>query len=109
MLKVINLSLNQELNRLGLRKHPDKTFIGRVENGFDFLGSHIGPGELKLAKKTIDSFIIRSLRLYEQEPAVSRQRRLEAYITNWMRWANGGLGCSRPVVERGSSRPVSLT
>ena len=92
MLKMINLSLNQELNRLGLRKHPDKTFIGRLENGYDFLGYHIGPGELRLAKKTIENFINRSLRLYEQKPPESRQRRLEAYITNWMRWAYGGPG-----------------
>ena len=24
--------------RFGLKKHPDKTFIGRIERGFDFLG-----------------------------------------------------------------------
>ena len=28
---------------LNLEKHPDKTFIGRVEKGFDFLGYHFGP------------------------------------------------------------------
>ena len=25
---------------LNLEKHPDKTFIGRIERGFDFLGYH---------------------------------------------------------------------
>ncbi len=29
---------NQVLASLGLEKHPDKDFIGRIERGFDFLG-----------------------------------------------------------------------
>jgi len=84
--------VNEQLNVLGLHKHPDKTFIGRVEKGFDFLGYHFGPEALSLAEKTIDNFINNALRLYEQEPPVSRQGRLEAYTTNWIRWAYGGLG-----------------
>ncbi len=31
---------NVILNRLKLKKHPDKTFIGRVEKGFNFPGYH---------------------------------------------------------------------
>ena len=30
-------AVNLALGVLGLEKHPDKTFIGRVERGFDFL------------------------------------------------------------------------
>ncbi len=30
----------------------DKTFIGRIEKGFDFLGYHFGPDGLCVAKKT---------------------------------------------------------
>jgi len=50
-----------------LEKHPDKTVIGRVEKGFDFLGYHISPEGLSLAKKTVENFITRAIRLYEQE------------------------------------------
>jgi hypothetical protein len=32
--------VNRGLDALGLAKHPDKTFIGRTEKGFDFLGYH---------------------------------------------------------------------
>ena len=32
--------VNQTLNELRVEKHPDKTFIGRPEKGFDFLGYH---------------------------------------------------------------------
>jgi len=46
-----------ELNRvfagLGLDKHPDETFIGRVERGFDFLGYRFSPSELTVAAPTI--------------------------------------------------------
>ena len=32
------LVMNQVLSSLGLEQHPDKTFIGHLERGFDFLG-----------------------------------------------------------------------
>jgi RNA-directed DNA polymerase len=30
--------VNQTLNELKVEKHPDKTFIGQIDKGFDFLG-----------------------------------------------------------------------
>ena len=53
---------------LRLEKHPDKTFIGRIEKGFDFLGYHFSPEGLSMAEKTIEKFLARADRLYEQEP-----------------------------------------
>jgi len=35
--------LNQTFDELKLEKHPGKTFIGRIERGFDFLGYHFSP------------------------------------------------------------------
>ena len=32
--------LNQIFSQLKLVQHPNKTFIGRIEKGFDFLGYH---------------------------------------------------------------------
>ncbi len=34
---------NRVLEQLKVEKHPDKTFIGRVARGFDFLGYHFTP------------------------------------------------------------------
>jgi len=42
--------LTQELNKLKLAKHPDKTFIGRASRGFDFLGYHFAPGRLPTSR-----------------------------------------------------------
>ena len=73
--------------------HPDKTFIGHVERGFDFLGYHFGPEGLSLAKKTIEGFVARCIRLYEQEPEeASASARLGRYVRRWIRWAGAGLG-----------------
>ncbi len=47
-------AVNGMLGSLGLEKHPDKTFIGRIERGFDFLGYHFGPDGLSVAKKTAE-------------------------------------------------------
>ncbi len=60
--------VNQVLRSLNLEKHPDKTFIGRIERGFDFLGYHFRPDRLSVATKTIENFVARAIRLYEQEP-----------------------------------------
>ncbi len=38
--------MNQVFNDLVLEQHPDKTLIGRVGRGFDFLGYHFKPNEL---------------------------------------------------------------
>ncbi|MGO9121261.1 MAG: hypothetical protein ACLQPD_27075 [Desulfomonilaceae bacterium] len=48
--------LNETFSELKLQKHPDKTCMGRIEKGFDFLGYHFSPHGLTLAQKTIDKF-----------------------------------------------------
>ena len=69
-----------------------KTFIGRIERGFDFLGYHFSPAGLSVAQKTVDNFLQRALRLYEQEPGEPLDTsRLGAYVKRWAAWAKGGL------------------
>ena len=77
---------------LPLEKHPDKTFIGRIERGFDFLGYHFGPEGLTMAARTIEQFVERAIRLYEQEPgAASTDSRFGMYVRRWAGWAEAGL------------------
>ena len=84
--------LNQTFAELGLEKHPDKTFIGRIEKGFDFLGYHFSREGLTVAKATIEKFVNRATRLYEQdrEEPLSPSR-LGLYINRWRGWVGGGL------------------
>ena len=60
-------AVNHVLGSLQLGKHPDKTFIGRIERGFDFLGYHFTPEGVMVAKATIERFVERATRLYEQD------------------------------------------
>ena len=85
-------AVNEVLGSLQLEKHPDKTFIGRIERGFDFLGYHFGPEGLTLAAKTIEQFVERALRLYEQEPGeLGGSSQLGLYVRRWVRWTEAGL------------------
>ncbi len=107
--------LNRFLNLFGFNQHPDKTFIGRVEKGFDWLGYQFdhtgvtGPAARALSKFLLN---IRNLqggrkcgfcrepkihRLYEQArhatPAQQTEiaQRVADYKTRWQRWLLAGL------------------
>ncbi len=85
-------AVNEVLGGLCLEKHPDKTFIGKIERGFDFLGYHFSPEGLTVAKATIQKFVARAIRLYEQdrrEPFGSP--RFGSYVRRWVRWTGAGL------------------
>ena len=46
-----------------------------------------------MAKKTIERFIARCIRLYEQEPEEAlASARLGLYVRRWIRWTGAGLG-----------------
>jgi len=85
-------AVNESLSALRLEKHPDKTFIGKIQRGFDFLGYRFGAAVLKLAEATIGKFVEQATWLYEQ----GRRERgkaplLGAYVRRWLGWATGGL------------------
>ncbi len=79
--------VNAHLASLGLAQHPDKTFIRRIERGFDFLGYHFSRGPLRLAQQTLQNHAARLLQLYEQQrTAPEGAARLDGYVTRWKRW-----------------------
>ncbi|MCH8240261.1 MAG: group II intron reverse transcriptase domain-containing protein [Proteobacteria bacterium] len=84
-------TVNQALVALALAKHPDKTFIGKIERGFDFLGYHFSAEGLTVAKKTVANFIEKASRLYEQQRRTgSAVSPLEMYVRLWVRWTTSG-------------------
>lgn len=74
-----------------LRLHSGKAFTERVSKWFDFPGYHFsGKGYvLTLARKTIDNFLTKARRLYEQE--TRDITRIGDYARQWMIWATSGL------------------
>lgn len=78
--------VNQTLNGLGLEKHPEKTFIGRIEREFDVLGCHLRLGRFAVAQKTVERFVERASRLYERKPGETFDP------PGWVGTCNGGSG-----------------
>jgi hypothetical protein len=74
---------------LGLELHREKRFIGRIDNGFDFLGYRIHPcRKLCPSAGSLQRLVTRARRLYEQG---ADQGRLRRYVTRWTSWLWGGL------------------
>ena len=90
---IIACCCNDLLRPLKLGLHPDKTFIGPIERGFDFLGYRFSCQPLRLAAVTVERFKARVHRLYEQQQLRPDQgAMLGDYVTRWRRWAAAGLG-----------------
>jgi RNA-directed DNA polymerase len=80
--------VNQTLAELHVEQHPDKTFIGRINRGFDFLGYAFTPAGLEVAPPAIERCVERVSRLYERGVDLVH---IGAYIRRWVQWARGGL------------------
>ena len=93
-----------------LTKHPDKTFIRRIEKGFDFLGYQFSRAGLSIARDTVERFVERATRLYEREQHGSDGTPLLGmYVRRWVRWALCGLGDKqKPRTEAGLCIWVSI-
>ncbi len=61
--------LSQTFNRLKLQQYPNKTFIGRIDKGFDFLGYRFSRQPLQPAAITVKKHVEKLRRLYEQQSA----------------------------------------
>ena len=88
--------VNETLAALKVEQHPDKTFIGRICRGFDFLGYTFSPSGLGVAAKTLERFAARVTRLYEQGAGATR---IGAYVRHWRRWVESGLAARMHEVE----------
>ncbi len=80
--------VNQTLDELKVEQHPDKTFIGRISRGFDFLGYEFSLDGLGIASKTVERFAARVNQLYEQGADAVR---IGDYVKRWSRWVVCGL------------------
>ncbi|WDZ51801.1 reverse transcriptase domain-containing protein [Acinetobacter vivianii] len=84
--------LHQFMQPEGFAMHPDKTQIGRLANGFDWVGMWISPSEQSIAPRALENHQKHRLRLYEQ----ARRRglsesaandRVQVYVIRWEKWA----------------------
>ena len=94
--------VNETLAELKVQQHPDKTFIGRVSRGFDFLGYLFTPAGLEVTPRAVERCVERVSRLYERGVDLIH---IGAYVRRWQRWARSGL---RVLGEELSQRALEL-
>ncbi|WP_370446911.1 MULTISPECIES: reverse transcriptase domain-containing protein [Lelliottia] len=96
----------------GYGQHPDKTFIGRTDRGFDWMGIQFtGSGATGIAPRALANHRERCRRLYEQAVWRGREwlrQRLSAYVKRWTIWRNSYL-CNLPFYGSCWTKFVSLT
>ena len=80
--------MNQTLAELHVEQHPDKTFIGRISRGFDFLGYAFQPAGLDAAPPTIERCAQRVSQLDEQNVDLIHAG---TYVRRWPQCARSGL------------------
>lgn len=86
--------LNRFFNLSGFEQHPDKTYIGKVEHGFDWLGVQIcNLGVIGISPRSLDNHRERCRRLYEQarNRGQTEQQalvRVTQYRQRWQIWAD---------------------
>ncbi len=82
--------VNQTLAELKVQQAPDKTFIGRVSRGFDFLGFRFAAsGLVGVAVQTVHRCAERIAELYEQR---ADNIRIGRYVRRWWAWVCRALG-----------------
>ena len=60
-------TLNGFFDSFGFIQHPDKTFIGRIDKGFDWMGYQFdGSGVIAASPRTLEKHRIKLCQLYEQ-------------------------------------------
>jgi len=89
-------TVNQHFSQLKIEQAPDKTFIGKISKGFDFLGYHFDGKNLTVAAKTVEKHVLHYRQLYEQlrkKKATSDEMALVLgwYVKRWQQWAAAGL------------------
>lgn len=86
-------ALNQFFDYNGFEKHPQKTQMGKLEKGFDWLGVYFAAGkDPEISPRAIENHRLRCLRLYEQarRRGLSEKQaadRVQRYVDRWKIWA----------------------
>jgi RNA-directed DNA polymerase len=65
-------TVNQHFSQLKVEQAPDKTFIGKISKGFDFLGYQFGKEKLRVSNRTLENYIRRLTKLYAQKKASTK-------------------------------------
>ena len=108
--RVIKLT-HKILDQLKLKMHPDKTFLGCIKKGFDFLGIHFGD----LPEMSNTSLINHRTRLAQRYAQGASVACIGDYVARWTSWCTGVLKCCSDNLDvlnsmgQEASRQIDLT
>ena len=80
--------MHRVLEKLQMKTHPDKTFIGRREKSFSFLGFQFCNQVLMISKASFENHQAKRLQLQEQQAPTQR---LVDYGRRWLGWFTAGV------------------
>ena len=82
--------------------HPDKTFLGRIKKGFDFLGVHFSDTP-KISKTSQENHRVKLARRYAQGARVAC---IGAYKARWTSWCRSVLNSciEKDVIKQAQGR-----
>lgn len=86
--KIVKLT-HRLVRSLGFTLHPDKTYVGNIFKGFDFLGYHFKKETLNIAKITLQRALAKLRQLYEQGET---KKALALYWQRFLKWVKAGVG-----------------
>ena len=69
------------INELQFQLHPNKTYIGKISNGFNFLGYYMDDHKILPSRETIRRFLTRAAALYEQVQGKNVSRRYKKTLS----------------------------
>ncbi|EOI6844105.1 reverse transcriptase domain-containing protein [Salmonella enterica] len=82
--------LNGWLEKAGFEQHPEKTFIGRVAKGFDWMGFWFDEkGATSVAPRALNNGLAKLRQLYDRtrhQPAEVQAERVAKYVSRWCRY-----------------------
>jgi RNA-directed DNA polymerase len=88
-------AVNQHFNQLKVAQAPDKTFIGKISKGFDFLGYQFGKEKITVSTRTLHNHIRRLTQLYEQNKHQPNWKMLlDDYRQHWVTCVYSGIPSS---------------
>ncbi|MCK5921490.1 MAG: group II intron reverse transcriptase domain-containing protein, partial [Methylococcales bacterium] len=83
-LRTISKQVYAVLKSLRVDVHPDKTYLGKAQKGFDFLGFRVTPTSTHPSTQSVSRRDKKITQLYEQGAS---KRRIGLYLSRWLGWA----------------------
>lgn len=95
-------TLNRFFSQFGFKQHPDKTFIGRITKGFDWLGRWFTHrGCTGVSPRALQNHLTKRRRLYERIqhlPAQEQVSRMTRYVARWQQWQTSMTSAVGPAI-----------